>query len=756
MTSLTIKTIEIHNLRSHKYFTETFPESGITHITGGNGAGKSTIVNAVPWALYGTRPADITRNLDLRREGTPKNEPTSVKVTYKVDGETYTATRTMNYRGTTQVTLEKIEDNGSTHHIAGPSVGDGTKAIIRTLGVGESIFMNTVFFRQKETDRFINSKPEVRRDIIEQLTGITANSQALEECGIHRRINKRELDSKTVDRAGLDAHRKIVADLAERELKLFESLTAQREMYRSLMAQRTALTAKVSELQQNYMTLTTAKSNLANVEERRNEAKERLKQAQKAAEELELRITGGKGVALDYQLVEAAYQKKLEALQDARVNQTTLESAIASLEDKLNRAKNTLTENNPYKSAEEAQDAHREQSEQEVQLKSAVHSLNERISIIQQAKLPEAERSYNEIANLSGTCPTCQQIIKNKEAVLKPLAETIASLKDELAEKLEAREVAQESLTALTGSIAQALDILDAYQAEKEATESLKTTKRQLTKAKRNYAKAEEEYNSALNVYNDAKEIENLTRELGNQNQVKQQMLNSIASLNDKMNSLKETITNTPNVTEHALAKAKEQLATLDKTIAENTSNGQNTNTEHTRVATEHARLATQLKQEEEDAVAYASLLLEKESIHYAEATLKEFRKAVTATAIPRLTQFASELIAGFTNGTIIGITITEEFKILAHFANGKTREVQLLSGGELSAVSLAIGLGIAKVFGGTTSTLILDEAFTAYDPRNMDATIKTIRSVMNAQQILIIAHNDTVDAVADYRVELG
>ena len=90
-----------------------------------------------------------------------------------------------------------------------------------------------------------------------------------------------------------------------------------------------------------------------------------------------------------------------------------------------------------------------------------------------------------------------------------------------------------------------------------------------------------------------------------------------------------------------------------------------------------------------------------------------------------------------------------------ANFGTGETREVSLSSGGELSAVSLAIGLAMAKVFGGATSTLILDEAFTAYDPRNMDATIKTIRSVMDAQQIIIIAHNDAVDVVADYQIEL-
>ena len=61
MSALTIKTVEIHNFRTHKKLTESFPESAITHITGGNGAGKSSIVNAIPWALFGTRPAGVTK-----------------------------------------------------------------------------------------------------------------------------------------------------------------------------------------------------------------------------------------------------------------------------------------------------------------------------------------------------------------------------------------------------------------------------------------------------------------------------------------------------------------------------------------------------------------------------------------------------------------------------------------------------------------------------------------------------------------------
>ena len=155
------------------------------------------------------------------------------------------------------------------------------------------------------------------------------------------------------------------------------------------------------------------------------------------------------------------------------------------------------------------------------------------------------------------------------------------------------------------------------------------------------------------------------------------------------------------------------------------------------------------------EAEAYKSLLKERELLLATEATLKEFRQEVSARTIPELNKFASELVSGFTNGKFIGVTITDDFNVLAHFKEGSTREAQLLSGGEFSAVALAIGLAMSKVFSGSSSSLILDEAFTAYDPNNLDATIKTIQSSMGAQQIIIIAHNDSVDAIADYRIAL-
>lgn len=754
MTVFTINSVYIKNFRTHKERTDTFPEGAITHITGGNGAGKSSVVNAIPWALFGTRPTGVTKNIDLRRENTDKLEPTVVALTYTVDGEKYVATRTMNHKGNVQVTLEHIDKNGAPRHVAGTAVKDGNREIMRSLGMSEDIFKATILFRQKETDHFINSRPDDRRKIIEELTGITANSYALEECGVQRRAIKREVDNKTVDRAGIEAHKQAVAELAEREANLAKTLENQREKYRELIAQKKAQALVVADARRNYMEYTNTKTKLENREERLAETKAELERTREAAKELENRITNNKGEAYDYTLVEAMYQEKFNTLQTANTRKAQLEETKAALQTQIIEAE-TIANSTEYKNITEAKKAHKSLEQEIKDSRAKISDLTARLNLIRNSLLPDAEAGYNQIANLDGTCPTCQQVIKNKERVLKPLQETINNLTQEAADKQEEHTRLTESLTKNESTITVIATVIDAYTRLKTSTTALKETEAELKKAVKKVEQAEVEHTTALNIFNDVKKIEDLARELERLNSAIERGVETTARLNTEIASLKQHLNSIPKVTERALASAEEKQAELDKKLEKNTTDGTATNTTYTAVATQHATLKTQLAQELKDAKAYESLLKEQESNLQAQATLEEFRRDVTAATIPQLSQFASELITGFTNGTILTITITEDFNVQANFGTGETREVSLLSGGELSAVSLAIGLAMAKVFGGSTSTLILDEAFTAYDPRNMDATIKTIRSVMDAQQIIIIAHNDAVDAVADYQIEL-
>ena len=70
--------IELENIKSHANSEFTF-ERGTTAITGENGAGKTTILEAIAWALFDT--LEYSKD-DFLRRGAKKG---SVRVTFESD-----------------------------------------------------------------------------------------------------------------------------------------------------------------------------------------------------------------------------------------------------------------------------------------------------------------------------------------------------------------------------------------------------------------------------------------------------------------------------------------------------------------------------------------------------------------------------------------------------------------------------------------------------------------------------------------------
>ena len=83
-----LKSLTLHNIRSYTDVTINFP-LGSTLLAGDIGCGKSTILMAVDFALFGIRRGEISGS-DLLRHG--KNSG-YVRLEFEVNGRTYTVQR---------------------------------------------------------------------------------------------------------------------------------------------------------------------------------------------------------------------------------------------------------------------------------------------------------------------------------------------------------------------------------------------------------------------------------------------------------------------------------------------------------------------------------------------------------------------------------------------------------------------------------------------------------------------------------------
>lgn len=174
--SLLLKEIHIKNFRSHTDSKIEF-DTGINLIAGRNGAGKSSILEAILVALYGPRPAGLKKN-ELARIGTSGY---TINLTFEVNGNTITISRSSN--GDARLTGREIVEGDS-------SINQWVEKHI----CPSHIFTGAIYVRQGEIDSIIRDE-EGRERIIRKITRIEDYENAWKNLGTIIRMLEREKEN---------------------------------------------------------------------------------------------------------------------------------------------------------------------------------------------------------------------------------------------------------------------------------------------------------------------------------------------------------------------------------------------------------------------------------------------------------------------------------------------------------------------------------------------------------------------------------
>ena len=182
---VTGRRIEIQRAVIHNFATlgdvTWCPQIGLTQILGqnddagttgdSNGAGKSSLLEALQWGLYGDSPKGKTD--EVIREG---QHECSVVITLVVNGAIYTVWRGRDkrgpdvrlYFGAEPVETQRADNPG----IAGKAVVDATKMIADLIGVDYDTFCQIVLLRDDATHRFMSLSPADRVRQLEDAFGM--------------------------------------------------------------------------------------------------------------------------------------------------------------------------------------------------------------------------------------------------------------------------------------------------------------------------------------------------------------------------------------------------------------------------------------------------------------------------------------------------------------------------------------------------------------------------------------------------------
>jgi len=137
-------------------------DAGVTVIHGLNGSGKSSLLEACFFALYGSKALDGT----LQEVVTIGAEETTVKLWFTHDGESYHIERRVRASGDSARTATCVLEgpDGTTE-----GATDVRERIAGLLRMDTEAFVNCAYVRQGEVNKLIDASPSARQDVIDDL-----------------------------------------------------------------------------------------------------------------------------------------------------------------------------------------------------------------------------------------------------------------------------------------------------------------------------------------------------------------------------------------------------------------------------------------------------------------------------------------------------------------------------------------------------------------------------------------------------------
>ena len=149
-------------------------------ISGPTGAGKSTMLDAIIFALYGEIPR--VKNPNRTEMISAGRERAAVVLDFDVGESRYRIARTLRRNGVQMVRLEERDESGSFRSLA-DQVRSAADQVTQILGLEAPAFMQAVILPQGEFARFLKAQPRERRGMRPPIGRCAVNAGFIEGCG---------------------------------------------------------------------------------------------------------------------------------------------------------------------------------------------------------------------------------------------------------------------------------------------------------------------------------------------------------------------------------------------------------------------------------------------------------------------------------------------------------------------------------------------------------------------------------------------
>jgi exonuclease SbcC len=778
--------LKLRNFRQHADSEITFPERGVIGIVGSNEGGKSTILEAVAWALYGSRATRGTAR-GIRWNRAPARHVAEAHLRFEVGGQIYR--------------IERTENNAALFREGQPvPIAAGIDAVNQRvpelLGMALDEFTATYLCRQKDLGRIAAMGGTERRQFFLQVLGVERVDEALAKCRRRKSEIARELDGL---RQGLGDREPIAA---ERDGALVEVSRWETEVETAAAALEEARTAEAA----------TAAA-LAESDARRREHDRLVLEHDKAGLLAESAAKEVDRLAEELRAAEAAAETAAKAREEsaplpvlsaelanlrlARVNAeraASLREMAAGTEREIERLRGRIRALEAVVAAgdrealEATRAAFREVEDRLQRLRSGRIGEQQatRAAIEQAGK--EAERVRRRIAAIeqagaAGACPTCARPLGEQfHAVLDALRGELAEIearREELSRKLStlgersddelAADIEREHL------LTRGEQLRDRVVAAERAAEELEQTRASLADAAARLAAFRTNLEQLGEDTFDAGRLAAVEAEIMRLEALSREAERAQA-LADRAPEIREYLDRWIRRRDEAAAARDQAAARLAElafdreTHAELGARLERQRANHERAVGAYARAQeglraarARLERAERALAVYDSRAARLEDLarelrtHEAAADrLADFRTAIAAGIRPELEELMSGFLQILTDGRHEAVTVTENFDVILQEGG---LEVEVVSGGTEDVAAIAMRLAVSQMIaeraGHPLSLLVLDEPFGSLDEVRRGNVLSLIRRLGGVfEQVLVISHvaetRDAVDAVIE------
>ncbi|WP_122892925.1 AAA family ATPase [Arcobacter peruensis] len=784
--------LTLENFKRYTSYSIEFKE-GLVGIIGKNGSGKSTIFEAILFALYGELKNKGYKEV-IRNANASSKEAVIVELEFEFDSVEYKVSR--EFRGKALSANAKFYKN---NELITTGAKEVTTSIVKLTRMSKDAFLHTLFASQKELTSLSNQKPEDRKKMIRKLLGLEKIDFIEKELIEKSRQLNREIkafDEVLLSSEDVEVKKSHILEYKEQTTQLQNQVDIKtKEINQSKLLEvdiqkELAIFLKTKEQKLNHASQceilkTSINSHI------RNQAK--LSDDVNTLKLKQNELKGLESIKQEYVKVHDSI-KEQEKLKEHHIRKEGLITEQISLREQYTKSKESIVE------LKEQTKEHKTLIEKEKELEKYIVEYKQKLEQkLQEEKsiektiagedklIADVNTKIKKIKDLGreSNCPTCTRpLLDEYDNVLESLEDIVKQTKNE---KIQKHKEELETLKKQKEELQKSYESTNhEYFTTSKSVNLIESKKRDLVKEEEHFEKVkahglknkselekistfiydETAHNNALEKQKELKSkyeyVLGLETMLLRLDKV-QDELNSVTITIDDLSKKYEALELEYKQINYDEVKHKEKEKNFDEVKKQKEEQSTILNNLKVQIATINGQIQTIQQSLDDNTKQLSKVQTKKDDLTDYEkikVSLGEFKTKLNSKIAPRISTIASEMYAIITKGKYQHIEVSNDFDFFI-YDEGKKYPIDRFSGGEVDLANLVLRIAISKTLGelsGTSSVgfLAFDEVFGSQDEARRLEILEAFHTIKEQyRQIFLISHEMEIKEMFEFVVEL-